>query len=503
MTSIQFVVPTFNQTFTMSESGTLLAPQAVTIPDHDAVAVFNVQTSDMRNVFQYQTDDINVNDVDTQDISYYVRLFDGNSAALGAPVWPSNLVLNAANAMMDDTLSYDGIDVADTHINASQKLVKHDILRYLSQRLFNTSKGVDLFSNVHAMKENISGKCGNFAGGASSSIHIALSSVCTTSTDSNALLYTDISNNNIRYLSNDSSGNNNITRMLMNQIAEYDPSRFIITDGLSNYALRPVPFIDGDVLNFTVIFNAAAGQNNLTGVAAIPSRTYLIKLVLGSGTLRNTPVVDSALVADSAYSRFMSEIVPALSSASTPVYGGEAVPTAVPAPLTYFGWHYISNADALNLVFAPYTAACTVANVTSVYMTARIISKVRLPRITIYTAPTFTDDAAPTYHSAVTYAPSSVVITDDFDWQFGFDLTGVTGGATAGFTANLLDGYEKGAMSVLTSEGPFDAAEQILSFNIQTDSVVPGDVEFVLTSLVICETIGGVVTNKVYNFQPF
>lgn len=503
MTSIQFVVPTFNQTFTMSESGTLLAPQAVTIPDHDAVAVFNVQTSDMRNVFQYQTDDINVNDVDTQDINYYVRLYDGNSASLGAPVWPANLVLNAANAMMDDTLSYNGIDVTDNNISAPQKLVKHDILRYLSQRLFNTSKGVDLFSNVHAMKENISGKCGNFTGGASSSIHVALSSVSTTSTDSNALLYTDISNNNIRYLSNDSSGNNNITRMLMNQIAQYDPSRFVITDGLADYALRPVPFIDGDVLNFTVIFNAAAGQNNLTGVAAIPSRTYLIKLVLGSGSLRNTAVVDSALVADCAYSRFTSEIVPALSSPSAPVYGGEAVPDAVPSPLTYFGWHYISNADALNLVFAPNTASCTVANVTSVYMTARIISKVRLPRITIYTAPTFSGDAAPEYHSAVTYAPSSAVITDNFDWQFGFDLTGVTGGATTGFTSNLLDGYEKGAMSVLTTEGPFDAAEQLLSINIQTDSVVPGDVEFVLTSLVICETIGAVVTNKVYNFQPF
>jgi hypothetical protein len=505
MSTIQFVVPTFNQTFTMSAAGTLLVPESTTIPAHDAIAVFNVLTTDMQNVFQYQTDDININDIDTQDINYYVRLTDGNSSALGDAVWPLNLSLNPANAMMDEAASLNGIDVADTNIAASKKLVKDDMLRYLSQRLFNTSKGVDLFSNVLNMTENISGKCGSFTGGAYNSIHTALSSICTTSTASNSLLYTDISNNNIRFLGNDSSGNNNITRMLMNQIAQYAPARFnALTDSLGDYVLRAVPFIDGDVLNFTVIFNAASGQHNLTGVSAIPSRTYLIKLILGSGTLRNTQVVDSALVGDCAYSKFIASVVPALSSASTPLYGGMAVPAAVPSPYNYFGWYFIGGVSPLDLVFSPNTASSTVANITSIYITARVISVTRPPVITIYTAPTFSGDAAAGYHSAVTYSPSGIVLTDDFDWQFGFDLTGVDGGATAGFAANLLNGYQQGAMTRGTPEGPFAAAETILSINIQTSSLATSsETELILTSLVICETAGSVVTNKVYNFQPF
>lgn len=513
MTTIEFVVPTFNQSFNMTETGTLLAPQLTSIPAHDAVAVFNIQTSDMQNVFQYQTNDININDVDTQDLKYYVRLTDGNSSAHGNPVWPLNLTLNPANAMMNDTYSFNGIDIADTNISASEKLVKHDFLRYLSLKLFNTSKGVDLFANSLGMKENISGLCGNFTGEVYNTIYNLLSAISTTSSSNNVLLHTDSSNNNIRYLANDTPDNSNITRMLMNQIAQYAPARYnAITDGLTDFALRPVPFIDGDVLNFTVVFNAAPGQESLTSVSPIPSRTYLIKLVLGSGSLTNTQVNDSALVGDCAYANFIPTIVPALSDPTTPIYGGNDIPTAVPAPYNYFGWYYLNNpavrGGKINWYFAPNTSTSTVANITSVYFTARVISLTTLPFITIYTARTGSGDATGWYHSKIAYVASSVTITDNFDCQFGFDLTGVDGGVTAGFASNQLAGYTNVAMTKSTvvgsNAGPFAGSEQILYYTIQTNSgATAGSAEFILTSMVFCETNGEVVTNKVYNFQPF
>jgi len=44
-----------------------------------------------------------------------------------------------------------------------------------------------------------------------------------------------------------------------------------------------------DVISFKVIINPAAGQHNVTGVAAIPARSYKIKLVMkASADVANT-----------------------------------------------------------------------------------------------------------------------------------------------------------------------------------------------------------------------
>jgi hypothetical protein len=60
----------------------------------DAVAVLYVKTSDMQKVFQFQTDAINVNDLSSQDMKFYVDM----------SLWPTSQALNPlnpANAMMD------------------------------------------------------------------------------------------------------------------------------------------------------------------------------------------------------------------------------------------------------------------------------------------------------------------------------------------------------------------------------------------------------------------
>lgn len=279
--SIAFSLPALNQNYTLDICGSLLAAAPEAMTDVSAVATYNIKRSVLRSVFQFHSDSADVNDVDASDTKYYV--FMNN--------WPLDASLNPAHASMTTTPM---LPTAGD-VLANKNLVKHDFVRYMAYKLFNTVYGVDLFANEDAVLNDISSKGRT----AKDSIRTVLDNVCTTSTvtGENALT-TDASGN--KYTTNAASTNTNVCRELIRQIGSSDPSRFNygVSDAsgvdLSSNIYRAVPFLDGDSINFKLTVTPSALQHNLTGRAtAFEARVYKIRLLV-SDTVNTQPVDGTA-----------------------------------------------------------------------------------------------------------------------------------------------------------------------------------------------------------------
>jgi hypothetical protein len=271
---VNFILHHLDADLIMDQQATLDA-SAATVVGGDATAVFQLNVADLKNVFKFQSDSLDVNDVNATDVKYYVY----------PASWPVGV--NVAHAMMQGTaaegasgaMSIDGGSYDD-----NRNLLKHDFVRYLSKKLFNTIFGVDLFSNEDALLANIVGH-GN-------AIKTGIVTKLTTVGVSGS--HTDLSGADAsKFLTNDTTGQANICREIMRQLAGNSPARF---KDMSNNSgvIYSVPFEEGDALYFKVTVRAAAGQNSLTDVAAIPDRVYNIKLLL-KASATNTVVTDSAV----------------------------------------------------------------------------------------------------------------------------------------------------------------------------------------------------------------
>ena len=280
--SIAFSLPALNQNYTLDICGSLLtaAPEAMT--DVSAVATYHIKRSVLRSVFQFHSDSADVNDVDASDTKYYV--FMNN--------WPLDASLNPAHASMTTTpmLPTAGDIMAD------KNLVKHDFVRYMAYKLFNTVYGVDLFSNENAVLNDISSKGRT----AKDSIRTVLNNVSTTSTvTGDGALATDTSGN--KYTTNAANTNTNVCRELIRQIGNSQPSRFNYgvsdasgVDLSGNTFYREVPIEAGDSINFKLTVTPHATQHNLTGRSGpFDSRVYKIRLLV-SDTINTQPVDGTA-----------------------------------------------------------------------------------------------------------------------------------------------------------------------------------------------------------------
>lgn len=269
--SVNFTLSGLDREFTLGISGELAGAAAPTI-DASSTAVYQVKLSDMLNVFKFQTDSFDVNNVDASDIKYYVFSADPN--------WPTNLVINPAHA---HTLS--APILVDAEIPDNKKMVKHDFVRYLAQQLFNTPYGVDLFSNETELLENIVTKGAEAHDG----IKSALAAV-NTSTATGTGTGTDGAGN--KYLTNGySTSTSNFSRELMRQIAHHAPARFAAT--VNSSGIQSVPLALGDTINFKVSITPAAGQNDLTSRPAFNTRNYKIQLLLTNDSPVNLAPIES------------------------------------------------------------------------------------------------------------------------------------------------------------------------------------------------------------------
>ena len=250
---VDFTLEGLNQTFSLDVSGALAGEVPATI-DASCVAIYKVQTSDMKAIFKYQADSFDVNDLDASDIKYYVYM--------GA-AFPSNLKLNPAHA---HTLETDPILTTAGDVVANKNLVKHDFVRYLALSLFNTPHGVDLFSNENALLTDLVQK----GAVARLAIQAALNAV----DNSNATYGTSPG----KYNTNAENTSSNFSRVLLRQVANQAPARFYGIADISG--IHSIPFENNDSISFKVSISAASGQHNLTGRSAFNTRVYKIRLDL-------------------------------------------------------------------------------------------------------------------------------------------------------------------------------------------------------------------------------
>ena len=250
---VNFNLEGLNQTLILDVSGALAGEVPLGI-DASCIAIFNVQTTHMKAVFNYEADSFDVNDTDASDIKYYVYM----------NAWPATLKLNPVHA---HTLSATPMLETAGEIVDEKNLVKHDFVRYLAKSLFNTPHGVDLFSNEDALLTDLVQK------GAVSRLAIDASL--------NAVNQATAANGTAphKYSTNATATAANFSRVLLRQVAQAAASRFHGTADISG--VHSIPFVNGDTISFKVAIAPAALQHDLTGRAGpFNTRVYQIKLVL-------------------------------------------------------------------------------------------------------------------------------------------------------------------------------------------------------------------------------
>lgn len=487
-------------------------------PSYDATAVFYVKLSDMREVFKFQSPDL--------DPSLNETIFDPSSNIryyVFRRSWPTSLKINPSHAMLDRAES-DGLlsGAGDTYAT-DKSLVKHDFIRYIALQLFNTVRGVDLFQNESDILENIA----YYGEVARVGIQSVLDTVSSISAD--ITMNTDSSGN--KYSTNTNDSITNISRELMRQIATSAPSRLTdsdVTTAASAGSIQSVPLIENDTLNIKVTVDAAPNQHALTNVGAIPSRTYNIKIILKSTVIDassaniNTAVTDSALFPNAyPYSANVLDLPAGTATADAVVADGSP---PVPIPVIrygYQGWYY-TNSDAwvssaptvrnkINWYLGPNVAATTATTTATtvgalqyVRLCLRVFNRVSTPFLTVYTKTTGSGDAGGWYKSKRTY----VISESDYD-----SLTNNTsycfyvcwnGYSVAPFSV----GHTNAVLTLSTvaggAVGGFGTGETILAYSIGTNSSsARGNVEFILSSAVIGEGGGGGgVIEKEYGYIP-
>ena len=478
---IHFSLVGLNQSFNLTTLASLDAFNLIA-DNTDATAVFYVRLSDMTDVFKYQSDSADVNDISATDLKYYV--FNRK--------WPAELKINPSHAMLNKADSAGMLGT--TQLFAADKtLVKHDFVRYLALKLFNTIHGVDLFKNETDLQENATYYGENIR----NNINEILSGISTTSGDE-TMAY-DASGN--KYLTNSASGNTNICRELMRQIASSVASRFY-NNGADDAGMKMVPLREDDTMTFKVIIQAAATQNILTGVSEIPSRSYTIKLVLKSSvtseTNANTVISDSEMFPNSyPYSSSVSSIAPDSEAAAT-VYNIYSPPA--PIPFTRFGfngWYYANssawvsvNSGVRNhvkwLVSSNSAGSSTVNALQYIRLNLKIHNKTALPYLMVYT------QSGSWRKYVVSGGGGSLTNGTKYSFYTNFNSYS---------REPAMIGYTNVELVNTLGNGGFASNEVITNIALETDSgATAGTVEFTLASIIVGEIASGVPSEKEYGF---
>jgi uncharacterized protein YjbI with pentapeptide repeats len=471
---VNFTLNGLNQTILMSTSG-LLDGSGTSLESTDATAVFYVKVSDMTDIFKFQTDSLDVNDDSATDVKYYV--FNRK--------WPAALKINPAHSMLNKTES-NGMLGNAASFDENKMLAKHDFIRYLSLKLFNTIHGVDLFSNESDLLENAT----YWGENVRANINNILAGISTTSSD--ASLSYDVSGN--KYLTNATTTDTNICRELMRQMTAAASSRFgSITDGSTP---QSVPFRENDSINFKVTFQSTATQNILTGVSIIPSRSYMVKLVMkdsigGGGSSSNTPVIDSEMYPNAyPYSSAVTSYAP--TSASSAVYNIYSPPAPMPfARFGFDGWYYTNSTawvtssarNHIKWLLPASSGSASVGSLQYVRVNLKIHNKIALPYIMVYT------QSGSSRKYTVT---NTGALANGTMYSFYVNLNSYT-------RTPAMIGYTNAEMSSTTTSGSFASSERILNIALETDSsAAAGTVDFTLSSVLIGDVVAG---EKEYGFE--
>jgi hypothetical protein len=274
---IDFILNGLNSSGIMTTLGTVGSEYDLGTLDASATAVFYMSQTDVRNVFQVRTDSNDLTDISSADLMHYVFM----------ERWPTRTRLNPVNGMMDQEKSKNAM--ISTGVDANKMLVKHDFIRYLASKLFNTPQGADLFNNE---SELISGLNGLGETSYQQDISAALWKYSTTSTQN---VYSDggdegfvlDSVTGLKATTNDMVSTENLCYIMLNQLLNKNPERFNDL-AIDASGVFPLPILEGDSINYRLQINPIANQNTLTGVPEFGGRVYHIKVVIDDETKTNT-----------------------------------------------------------------------------------------------------------------------------------------------------------------------------------------------------------------------
>ena len=280
MSGHDFVLSALSTSVTMNTQAVMDDGLVSTILDSSAVAVFNINLDSVKDVFKFSSTTYDISDnLPSGEMHYFVH----------ANQWPTDVIINPSDSMMDKAGSVNPILTVPL---ATEMLVKHDFIRYLALKLFNTAMGTDLFSNESALLGDLNAK-GLVAW---TDISTNIWKYSSTNTTSGAIdgmrILIDPSSNEL-CTTDHLTADDNLCRELYQQLifTSSGRSRFqnVVLDG-NNQA--PIPFIAGDSISFLYTIHPAAGQNAVTGVSAFGGRSYKIKLQIVSSGASNTVPTD-------------------------------------------------------------------------------------------------------------------------------------------------------------------------------------------------------------------
>ncbi|NBO71641.1 hypothetical protein EBV26_14345 [bacterium] len=468
--------------------------------ENDADAVFYVKLSDMLSVFKFRTPTVS-------DTSLNLAIFDASSDIqyyVFRKCWPTSLKINPSHAMLDRNESTGMLIGGGSSFTANKSLVKHDFIRYISLRLFNTIHGVDFLSNEDDLLENIV----YYGEAARVGIMAVLDTISTQSAD--ITMDADASGN--RYLTNAVTSTTNISRELLRQIYLNAPERLAAFSDSSGVLLS-VPLFDNDTLNIKVVLEPSPGQHTLTNVSVILPRVYNIKLVIketvgNANDSTNSAVIDSVSFPNAyPYSSYVQDISASNLSVASSVYADGSPP--VPIPLIrygYQGWYYTNSTswvspapitrNRINWYLSPNNAGVTtVGDLRYFRMCLHLFNHVSTPFITVYTQATGSDDYGGWYKSKRTYdcvngtADDGSSISSNTNYCFYVNWNGFT---NAPFTIAHNNVALSNSSVDGSAVGNFNSSEVIFAYSIGTNNTsAAGTVEFILSNVVIGEGGGG------------
>jgi hypothetical protein len=281
---VNFVLEHLESSVTLDLSGGITS-SGINDVVADARAIFYITQDQAKAIFKYQTDSLDVSNNTTNDIKYSIDY--SAFTALG---------LNPANAMLDAPASTGAIatmDAYSTAIAPNKMLVAHDFIRHIADDLFGTHLGVDLFNNETELVQSARSVCSDAAeGNVMYEINQQVSRVSTTSTEAVSGLEGDAGS---KYMTNANETNENLCRVLFNQMIGATPQRFADIENTEDF--QSLPFEVDDSINFKLTLSAAAGQHLLTrsaGDPAVASRSYEIRLLVTANVEGATNTVPDA-----------------------------------------------------------------------------------------------------------------------------------------------------------------------------------------------------------------
>jgi hypothetical protein len=237
--SLDIYLPLFSVTVT-SDLATIYGESYAPLTG-DATVDVDVSTTLMQEIFQFQTDSTDINDISLNDIKYKVVYTPSD------PILPFGIDIDTSSNVSSGAIA--------SNAGLNQNLT-YDYVRFLAFKLFGTHLGVDLFNNEATLRASLNL---NFK----TALHDAL-----------------VAGNGVEV----DADYSNVMRTILLQVINNAPSRLnnipsleVGVDATSGETWYKMPFLAGDKVYFRLTVEPHLDQSTTTTNATVTNRIYLIK----------------------------------------------------------------------------------------------------------------------------------------------------------------------------------------------------------------------------------